>query len=184
MDLAILNQNAVSEILQSVEDLEVISKDDFKFLQTNKEHLSKVLLHTHIWRTDAQKLSIVSNEQCPTLHSKFHQAILEAKIQFDQSLYLARDFEIAKLSLQEKVLDLEDLGDTNNNKRDALKAKKLQIEIKFQEYELQQMKTAMLYRVKEVRGWQKIQEQLVKEMESAGMSEEVIWSKDVIGEIL
>lgn len=176
-EISLLSNKAVSDILVSVSNMEVIKKDDFNFLQENKEHLSKVLEKTYIWRTDAQKRSIISDGYCPTLHSKFHQAITEQKVQFDQALYLAKDFEIHRLSLEEKILDLDDIKESTNP-RDIIKSKKLQIEIQFMEYELQNMKTAMTYRMKEVRGWQDIQEELLKEMRSQNIPEEDIWDKD------
>ena len=174
-DIALLSGKAVTDILSSVNKMEVISSEDSGFLQEHKEHLGKVLSKTHIWRTDEQKLSIISDGFCPTLHAKFHQAILEQKVQFDQSLYLAKDFELAKLNLKEILLDLEELSDSP---RDQIKAEKLQIEIQFREYELQQMKTAMIYRMKEVKGWQNIQNGLLREMKHQGYTEEHIWNKD------
>lgn len=174
-DIALLSDKAVSEILDSVNSMEVISKEDSSFLQEHKEHLSKVLTSTHIWRTDAQKRSIISDGFCPTTHAKFHQALAEQKVQFDQSLYLAKEFELAKIRLKEKMLDLEELKDTP---RDRLASERMQIEIQFMEYELQQMKTAMLYRMKEVKGWQVIEEELLKDMRDNGVSDEDIWSKD------
>lgn len=174
-ELTVLNDKAITDILSSVDKMEVISKEDNSFLQENKEHLGKVLLNTHIWRTDEQKESIIADGFCPTTHAKFHQAMAEQKVQFDQALYLGKEFEIAKLDLQEKFLDLEELKDSQ---RDRIKAQKLQIEIQFMEYELQQMKTAMLYRMKEIKGWKKIQDRLIGELKENGVSEEDIWSKD------
>lgn len=179
-DLIIKDANtAVTNILETIRPMTIIRQEDQQFLVAKKEHFAQVFAKTHIWRTDTQKRSIVSDNYHPTLHSKFHQSILEQKVQLEQSFYLAKDFEMKKLEIEELMLDLEDLGETA---RDEIKRKKLQIEIQFKKYELDQMVIAMNYRMAEVKGWQDIQEGLLKEMRESGMDEEVIWNKDA-GEV-
>lgn len=170
---------AVSNILEAIKPMSVIKKEDQQFLVEHKEHFAQVFEKTHIWRTDTQKLSIVSDNYHPTLHSKFHQAILEQKVQLDQTFYLAKDFEMKKIEIEELMLDIEDLGDSA---RDDLKRRKFEIELQFKKYELDQMVIAMNYRMSEVKGWQKIQADLLIKMRESGMDEETIWSKDA-GEI-
>jgi len=171
--------NAVTDIVEAVRGLPVIKKEDANFLIEHKEHLAAVLENSQMWRTDTQKRSIISDLNCPTAHSKFHQAILEQKVQFDQTMYLAKDFEMKKLDMEELECDLEELGNvTDYSKRDEIISKKLQIDIQFKQYELKQMQTAMNYRMAEVKGWQELQEELLTFMRSEKVSEEDIWSKD------
>jgi len=179
------SNKAISNILTHVKSLDVIDKKDLTFLQDNKKHLSTILEKSYMWRTDIQKESIVSDAYHPTLHSKFHQAILEQKVQFDQSLYLAKDFELKKLDLEGLLLDLEQLEqsiseDTENEnlKYNDIERRKLEVDIQFKEYELQQMKIAMSYRMAEVKGWQKIVNELMVKMKNADMSDNDIWDKN------
>lgn len=174
-NLVVLGQETVTDILQAVRNLPVMKAEDVGFLQDKSKHLAAVLEKTYIWRTDAQKLSIINDFHFPTLHAKFHQSMLEQKVQFDQTMYLARDFEMKKLEIEELECDLAELGTT---KRDEIKRAKLTLDIKFRTYELNQMRIAMHYRMAEVKGWQEIQEHLLSEMRAAGMDEELIWSKD------
>ena len=164
----------VLSIVNVVKNVDVIKKDDMEFLVQNSKSLSKVMESTYMWRTDYQKHSIISDFNYPTLHGKFHQAILEQKVQFDQSMYLAKDFEMKKLEIEDILLDIEELTDS---KRDMIVAKKKQIELQFNQYELKNMQIAMDYRMKEVKGWQVIINDLQKVMESQGLSEDIIWSK-------
>lgn len=175
----LLGHKTVTDIIEAVRDLPILKKDDVTFLQQNSKHLAAVLEKTHIWRTDIQKHSIINDYHFPTIHAKFHQAMLEQKVQFDQAMYLAKDFEMKKLEIQELECDLEELGDT---KRDDIKRKKLQIEVQFKTYELNQMQIAMQYRMAEVKGWQVIQNDLLENMRQNGVSEDEIWSKNA-GEI-
>ncbi len=175
--LPTIGNETVTDILKAVQSLPVMKAEDVAFLQEKSAHLANVLEKTHIWRTDAQKLSIVNDFHFPTLHAKFHQAMLEQKVQFEQTMYLARDFEMKKLEIAEVELDISILQGTKNA-RDQIKLARFELEAKFKTYELNQMRIAMHYRMEEVRGWQSIQEHLLAEMKKAGMTDEEIWSKN------
>jgi hypothetical protein len=165
---------AVKDIVSATQNLPVFKPEDVKFLVEKSKHIGNVIQHTYMWRTDNQKLSIINDVHFPTLHSKYHQAMLEQKVQFDQTMYLAKDFELKKLEIEEMECELEELTDS---KRDQIKNKKLQIEMQFKQYELKQMQIAMEYRMKEVKGWQNIQESLMMQMKEQGMEEDRIWNR-------
>jgi len=167
----------VSDIVQTVKDLPIMKEEDKKFLQEHADHLNKVMEKSYMWRTDMQKRHILNDFHFPTLHSKFHQAILEQKVQFDQSMYLVKEFELKKLEFETLEADLEDLqGKTS--KRDGIERRRLELELKFKQYELKQCQIAMKYRMEEVKGWQQIEEGLLSELRAAGLGEEEIWSKN------
>lgn len=170
---------SVTNMLETIRPMQIVKKEDQTFLAEHKQHFAQVFEKVHIWRTDTQKLSIVSDSYHPTDHSKFHQAILEQKVQLEQAFYLAKDFEMKKLEIEELMLDLEDLGETA---RDAIKRRKIEIEVQFKKFELEQMTIAMDYRMAEVKGWQKIENDLLERMRARGVPEEDIWTKDA-GEI-
>ncbi len=166
-------------VLEEVRSIAVMAPEDNKFLMEHKEHLTTVMEKTFMWRTDVQKRSIISDSYHPTLHSKFHQAILEQKVQLDQTFYLAKDFEMKRLDIEENLLDIADLENetTLSPERKELKLRKLQLALSFKQYELKQAQIAMHYRMDEVKGWQTLQEDLLMEMRAQGMDEETIWSK-------
>ncbi len=171
--------DAIGSILATVKEVPVLTEEDHSFLVENKQHLAKVFQHTHMWRTDIQKKSIVNDMQFPTIHAKFHQTMLEQKVQFDQAMYLAKDFELKKLEIEEDQLKLEELKNMyGDNKLNNIKIKKLEIELQFKSYELNNMKIAMNYRMAEVKGWKKIQTDLMSKMETEGLNEETIWNKE------
>jgi hypothetical protein len=166
-------------ILDKINEVEIIEKDDFKKLVNLKDHFDRVLENTFIWRTQVQKKSIISDDFHPTDHSKFHQAILEQKVQFEQMLYLSRDFELRKLDLEEVQEDLNDLLSSNKSgTRLEINKKRMEIKINFGNYELKNMKILMKYRLKEVFGWQVLIDDLYKKMKDSGLSEQEIWSKE------
>lgn len=178
--LVTIGPNTVSDIVTAVKTLPVMKEEDSHFLMEHSEHLGMVLENTFMWRTDWQKRSIINDLQYPTLHGKFHQCILEQKVQFDQAMYLAKDFENLKLDVEELQCDLEELGDT---KRDEIKRRRIMLDLQFKQYELNQMQIAMKYRMSEVKGWQVIEEDLIAAMREAGLSDANIWHKDA-GEMI
>jgi hypothetical protein len=173
-DIVLGNSFAI-DIVDAVKNLPVIKKEDVDFLMDHKESLALTLEKTQMWRTDVQKLSIVSDFNFPTIHSKLHQTILEQKVQFDQAMYLAKDFELKKLEIEELECDLEELTDS---KRDFVRRKKISLEMAFKQYELKNMQIAMDYRMQEVRGWEKIKEELLVILREQGIPEDTIWSKN------
>jgi len=189
--IGLIGESTVSNILDTVRNLPIIKKEDMNFLVENSEHLGKVMECTHMWRTDLQKLSIINDIEFPTIHSKFHQSILEQKVQFDNSMYLAKEYEDLKLDMQLIECDIEDLEiqnsilmeqtPTNSTeieiKRNNIKIHKKTLELAFKKYNLKQMRIAMDYRMQEVKGWKTIQNDLLDEMRKNGLTEEEIWSK-------
>lgn len=173
MDL--IKNDLITEILGSVKNTPVLTENDSKYLVENTGYLNKVYNNVHIWRTDFEKRSIICDEKHPTAHSKFHQAMREQKVQFEQSIYLAKDFEMKKLEIEELECDLEELGDS---KRDGIKKRKIDLEIQFKEFELKSMKVQMKYRMLEVKGWKKINDDLFEEMKADGISDKEIWDRD------
>lgn len=174
------SKELLTEVFGALKDVQVFKKEDYNFLVEHKEHLAAVFENVHMWRTDTQKRSIISDAYHPTLHSKFHQAICEQKVQCDQAFYLAKDFEMKKLEIEELMVDLEEI--TGDDKRSDIQRRRIQIDIQFKQYELKQLQIAMNYRMSEVRGWQQLEEQLLQEMRAIGMDEETIWNKNA-GEI-
>lgn len=170
-----LGKLAIANIVEAVKNLPVLKEEDVHFLQTHKESLAMVLEKTYMWRTDGQKRSIVSDFNHPTVHSKLHQAILEQKVQFDQAMYLAKDFELKKLEIEELECDLEELEDT---KRSQIKGRKIALELQFKQYELKNAQIAMDYRMREVKGWEKIKEECITYMRREGVPDEQIWNKE------
>jgi len=172
---------SLNGILDTMKDIQVFKPQEVMFLVEHKEHLAKVFANVHMWRTDSQKRSIISDDYHPTLHSKFHQAMCEQKVQCDQAFYLAKDFELKKLEIEELVCDIEELS-KSESKRDDIKRRKAEIEAQFKKYELKQIQIAMNYRMSEVMGWQVLEEELLERMRAEGMDDDSIWSKNA-GEV-
>jgi hypothetical protein len=184
----IVTKPIADQMLMTLERTDVISQEDYKFLVENKESLQKTLVKTHMWRTKGQHDSILSDSFFPSLHGKFHQAILEQKVQFSESIRLAKEYELQVLTLEEKEIELEELQFRISNPTDLVSSyvrrkedvmvRKLQVEISSLKYSLTDMKIAMDYRMKEVKSWENIKNDLITEMVKKGLNEEQIYDKE------
>ena len=84
-------------------------------------------------------------------YSKFHQAILEQKVQLDQALQLARDYENAKLDRELMILEIEELKEVIdlknfsnfNKKKKEIELKKKEIALSFKDYDIANMKNTL-----------------------------------------
>jgi len=169
----------VSTILEAV-NLPVFKSDDYSFLVANKDKLAKFQENTFKWRTHNQKLSILNDGYHPTTHGKFHQAMLEVSGQFEQTLYLAKEFEMKKIQVEEWIY----LADKYEGDPDKLfEAKRVKVDLDFAQYELNNMKTQMVYRMKEVKDWVEIIESLQTQLAAEGMTGQEIFDKEAGEEI-
>lgn len=176
----ITSSENVSSLVQSVKNVPIMKEEDAKFLMEHTEHLGMVLDKSFMWRTDAQKRSILTDTDFPTLHSKFHQAMLEQKVQFEQTMYLVKEFEQLKLDIQLLECDLEELEDDPNksDKRKKIEGDKIRLDMSYKRFELNQMQVQMNYRMAEIKGWQKIEEEIMNKLRASGMTDEEIWNKE------
>lgn len=190
-DLAQINRDLQSstytkEMATLVKETNIISEEDAKFLADNVDHFKSIIEKSYMWRTMGQKLSIVSDGFHPTLHSKFHQAIIEAKVQFNETFRLAVDAEKAKLDVEDVELDLEEIEQRMKDldptsiafkKEDVLRRRK-ELELKEKAISLNNYKTAAYYRMREVKQWKEIQDDLYAKLKAEGKTDEEIWNKE------
>lgn len=185
--LALINERSIAEnMVESVRNISIIKPNDLTFLKENQKHLSTVCEKTFIWRTRQQKLSILHDNYHPTLHGKFHQSILEQKVFFEQAVELAKQAEELKLKLEALLLDKEELelkleaGNSGSlaNRRLDIQLREKQLEIGAKGYQLQQCTVAMDYRMREIKDWKSLQDELIVGMKEQGYTDEMIWDKE------
>ncbi len=183
-------QDFGKNMIEYVQNFQIMTPEDKKFWLENKERIQSVCTKTFMWRTNTQKRSILSDDYHPTLHSKFHQCILENKVFIEQSIVLAKEFEKTKLDMELLQVEIEEIEEKiSNSPLNKFEIKKLEIELKRKRLELghkvlelQQYKVQMEYRMKENKEWKVLEDELIEEMKKMGLSEEEIWNKEY-GEI-
>ncbi len=187
MSTDLMNPEYTTEIAKIIKETRLISEKDNKFLSDNAENFKKIADNSYMWRTKGQKLSIISNQFFPTDHSKFHQAILETKVQFNELMRLAVNAENAKLDVEDVQLDIEGIRGRMNrmNSKADIEYRQSDVELRRKEINLRQkvidlnhFQTAAKYRMKEVKQWKEIQDGLYENMTKAGMKDKDIWNKE------
>jgi len=206
-----LRTDQVDNMLEVVKHTQIMKPEHTQFLAEYKGHLQNVVTKTHMWRTEGQHRSIISDTYHPTTHGKFQQAILEQKVFLTEATRLAKDFEKLKietrnllLDKEEKELDLEQLAkeaqtislkiingelkqevDAYNKAKMDIRVRRLEaevdnidIELKAKQMELNDCKTAMDFRMKEVMSWQNLQGELMLQLADEGYTEEEMFSKE------
>lgn len=188
---ALTTSGVADKMVDAVQAMEVFKKEDISFLRDHKDRLQKVMEKTWMWRTDSQRRSIISDRYFPTLHGKFHQCILEQKVQFENAIMLAKDFDLHKNKIEGLLIDRDEAEhDLANMPMDeGFKSRRLQVEIKridteiaYKRFELQQFQIQMNYRMDEVRGWMELENILIAEMRKLELTDAEIWDKQ-IGEV-
>ena len=176
----------------------IMTPEDKKFFIDNTERWQQVQQNCHIWRTNTEKRSILS--ELPTTHLKFHQAILENKVFVDETVRLAKDAEIQKLDAEELYIDVEHFKEEIEDfkeqqgqykesdieykqlsykiKKHSIDIRKKTVELQEKAYQVQQSAIAMGYRMSENRDWLKFEDEMIEEMRAEGLSDDEIWSKD------
>lgn len=180
---------APTTFLENVKPLSLFENEDLIFFEEKSLEIKKVFEKTWMWRTDGQKRGIINDSQFPTVHGKFQQAILEQKVQLDQTLVLGKSFEETKLDQEDLQYQIEEQMEKYDNetneiakKRIDVAIRKLKLNLQYKSYELESQKNAFTYRMKEVKGWENIKDKLKEIMTSQGISEEDMYNKEA-GEV-
>lgn len=186
--------NIAKNIVEIATGTDIMTSEDKKFFIKNTDRWQQVQQNCHIWRTSTEKESILFEH--PTVHSKFHQAILENKVFVDETVRLAKESEIQKLEAEELYVDMEKLKQEiiklesirmyENSDDDAeykikkknIKLRKKTIELQEKVYVIQQSSIAMKYRIAELKDWKAFEDELIQQMQTEGYSDEEIWDKN------
>ena len=191
-------ENVAVNMVKVATQTDIMTSEDKKFFVANSDRWQAVATNTHIWRTTQEKETILFEH--PTLHSKFHQCLLENKVFLDETVRLAKESEIIKLDAESLYVDIEDLkldleeleeelAGTLPDSREFRKIKteiarvnialrKKTVELQEKTYAVQNSAIAMKYRVLELKDWKAFEDELLSQLREAGYSEEEIWSKN------
>lgn len=171
--------------VENIRPSKLFSEANLTFFREKGEEIKKTFEKTWMWRTAGQKRSIINDHNFPTIHSKFHQAMLEQKVQLNETLELSKTYEETLLKQEdleyqkEGILDeIEKETDELKKKRLDVKLRKIELKIQYKKYEIENQKIACDYRMKEVKDWEAIKESLKSIMIEANMTEEEIYNKE------
>ena len=146
---------AVAEDLKPI--LEVLGNDDAKAVAVLRDELVDNWKKKQIFRTETEmRISVLNDAKHPTDASKYWQSVREMSAMFDALMGLSFDLrknDLKQERLQRKILKAEEKGDD-------LKTREVQVDIDQNLWEKANMRSTAHDRVRELRTWSKIKDEL------------------------
>ena len=145
--------------IDKINTSDVLSSTDSSFVFSISKEVQRLHETSQKWRSEfIIRNAVLSNSKCPLPSSKFEQASREYLMYFEQLLFHSFDYEKKLIESEKKQLDIDDLG---NTKRDKLNKKLLNLEKLEIDWQLIQIKRDARERVRELRVWSKVIQELI-----------------------
>jgi len=152
---------------------ELIKPEDFEFLHKHVDQYEKRFRTRGLFRSKTEMIAGVLNDsEHPTVDSKYWQAIGEQNVHLTELINLS--YESKKIEADNDLLiaEIEELEDNINKsdnpievKKDRAKLKKKRIELAQAEFGMTQQRKTAQERLREIKTWEGIIEELEKNLE-------------------
>lgn len=175
-DVIKLHNEASKALISGIDVLrgtELVRPEDFKFLTEHVEQYEKRFRTRAIFRSRTEMVAGVLNDsEHPTVDSKYWQAIGEQNVHLTELINLSYEAKKLEADNDLRAAEIEELEDSISKSANPIEVKKLQAQLKRKQVELaqaqfgmtQQQKTAQ-ERLREVKQWDEIIEQLEPHLE-------------------
>jgi len=161
-----------SDKLSILKKTELVTNDDFEFLQEHSEEFQKRFESRGIFRSKTEmEASVLNDATHPTADSKYWQAIGEQNVQITELINLV--YEAKKIHADHNLLEakIEEL-EYKLKSAQSFHAKKIEAKIEKKRIELEQSKFNIIQsektakdRMREIRHWEGIIENLIPQLE-------------------
>jgi len=155
--------------LNIFKDADLIKTEDIQYLQEHRKKYQDRFYKRSFFRSDFEmKYSVLSDSVHPTIDSKYWQAIGEQAVHVQETILLgfeyqksSADIEYTKAQIEDFEYQLsQDFEHEFNRKKIEAKLKKKQVQLREKEFGLVLQKKTAKERMKEIRNWDKIIEEL------------------------
>ncbi len=151
-------QNYDENALGIIKNADILTDDDFKAVEEMKEEMRDVFLHSQLFRTETEmKISVLKDIKHPTADSKFWQAVREQNVMFNELVMLSYEYRKRVVNIKKLKRDIE-------REQDELERELISIEIDRNEFILKNEERTAKDRIRELKLWHKIKEQLKPKM--------------------
>lgn len=149
------------EILNPTENLDdivqVLSTDDSVWVKEHQDYLMQNWKKKQVYRTEAEmRLGVLNDSKFPTQASKYWQAVREMDAHFEA--LVSDSFAIRREGVRK--LELESKLNKAIEREDEFKVMKLRIDLEETLFNLASMKQSAADRVRELKLWTRIQQEL------------------------
>lgn len=137
--------------------LNILSEDEVKDFKAMKAELQDTWVKKQMFRTETEmRISVLNDLKHPTPAAKYWQAVREQNVFFEQMVFLSFDYrrnDVEIKKLQKKIAE----------EKDELEKESLQIDLEQKTFDKASMELTAKDRMRELRLWSKLKDELVKE---------------------
>jgi len=144
-----------------IRDGDILEKDDMKSISKLTQELQRVFEVHQLWRTETEiRYSVLNDTSFPTPASKYWQSIREQNVFWEQLVELSCNYQKTQGELDLLEIEFDEIK--GNNKKSNAQRKIKDAEIKQKQFGLMNMRLQGHDRVREIKLWEKIKNELLK----------------------
>ena len=135
----------------------LLTTDDFDAVKSLEQSIRHDWKVKPIFRTETEcRISVLNQIHFPDPHSKYWQAVREQQVHFEQLVYLDFDYQELKLDIEEFEEQL------TNGELGSIDCRRIEIKLRRKLYDLAVCEKVGEERVREVRQWARIKDELIE----------------------
>jgi len=142
-----------------IRDGNILEKDDMMSISKLTKELQRVFEVHQLWRTETEiRYSVLNDTSFPSSAGKYWQCIREQNVFWENLVQLSCDYQKTQGELELLEIEFDDIK--GNNKKSNAQRKIKDAEIKQKQFGLMNMRLQGHDRVREVKLWEKIKNEL------------------------
>ena len=147
--------------VNKIRDVSILEKDDMNAIAKLTGELQRVFEVKQLWRTETEiRYSVLNDVSFPTPASKYWQCIREQNTFWEQLVQLSCEYQKTQGELELAEVEYDEIK--GSSKRHSAQRKIKDSEIKQKQFGLMQMRLQAHDRVREIKLWEKIKDELLK----------------------
>jgi len=144
-----------------IRDVSILDNKDMKTITKLTAELQRSFEVKQMWRTETEmRYSVLNNTSFPTPASKYWQSIREQNVFWENLVQLSCDYQRTQGELELAEIEYDEIKGASK-KSNALRKIK-DAEIKEKQFGLMQMRLQAFHRVREIKKWEEIKNELIK----------------------
>ena len=137
--------------------LNILSEDEVKDFKAMKAELQDTWVKKQMFRTETEmRISVLNDLKHPTPAAKYWQCVREQNVFFEQMVFLSFDY-------RRNEVEIKKLNKKIAEEKDELEKESLQIDLEQKIFDKAGMELTAKDRMRELRLWSKLKDELVKE---------------------
>lgn len=152
-------------LLDTINQSQLLSKEDISGLEKISEELQGTFVKTQIFRTRTEmEISVLNDIKFPTPSSKYWQSMREQNVMFTELVTLSYEY-------RKNLIEIEILQRDIKREKDNLKEELLQIELERKTFVVRQHERVAKARIRELKNWSEIKEREARQMSNEDLEE-------------